>query len=186
MPDTEHAQHSFLRQTTLPDGTPIRIRRIRADGAAELQRAFHQLSPGARNQRFLARKDRLTAEELDFLTHADGRDHLALVVAVLDAAGSEVDKIAVARSVRDRADASVAEVAVIVKDEWHRRGVGEALLTNLAAWAWQTGVRRWRAYYWKDNAGIQRLLAKVGVKRYEQRESPGILEAEYALQAPPG
>ncbi|MCB0025867.1 MAG: GNAT family N-acetyltransferase, partial [Caldilinea sp.] len=74
----------------------------------------------------------------------------------------------------------------IVKDEWHRRGVGEALLTNLAAWAWQTGVRRWRAYYWKDNAGIQRLLAKVGVKRYEQRESPGILEAEYALQAPPG
>ena len=105
---------------------------------------------------------------------------------MLDEAGSEVDKIAVARSVRDRADASVAEVAVIVKDEWHRRGVGEALLTNLAAWAWQTGVRRWRAYYWKDNAGIQRLLAKVGVKRYEQRESPGILEAEYALQAPPG
>lgn len=180
----EHAQHTFSRQATLPDGTPIRIRPIRADGAAELQSAFYQLSPASRNQRFLARKDRLTADELDFLTHADGSDHLALVVAVLDAAGGEVDKIAVARSVRDRADPGVAEIAVIVRDQWHRRGVGEALLSNLAGWAWQTGVRHWRAYYWKDNAGIKRLLAKVCVKRFEKRESPGILEAEYELRLP--
>ncbi len=185
MSDNENAQHDVSCLTTLPDGTPIRIRPIRADGAAELQRAFHQLSPASRNQRFLARKDRLTADELDFLIHADGRDHLALVVAVLDDAGDEVDKIAVARSVRDRADPSVAEIAVIVRDQWHRRGVGEALLAALAGWAWHTGVRRWRAFYWKDNAGIKRLLAKVGTKRYEQRESPGILEAEYELR-PPG
>ena len=186
MSDIEQAQHTFSRQATLPDGTPIRIRPIRADGAAELQHAFYQLSPASRNQRFLARKDRLTADELDFLTHADGRDHLALVVAVLDEAGGEVDRIAVARSVRDPVDPAMAEVAVIVKDEWHRRGVGEALLANLAAWAWNTGVRRWRAYYWKENTGIKHLLAKVGVKRYEQRESPGILEAEYELRSPDG
>ena len=186
MSTTEQALTAFPRESCLPDGTPIRLRPIRADGAAELQHAFHQLSPLSRNQRFLARKDRLTAEELDFLTHADGYDHLALVVAVLDAAGEEAEKIAVARSVRDRADASVAEVAVIVKDDWHRRGVGEILLAGLSAWAWQTGVRRWRANYWKDNAGIRRLLSKVGTRRYEQRESPGILEAEYELRSPAG
>lgn len=115
-----------------------------------------------------------------------GYDHLALIVAVLDVTGAEAEKIAVARSVRACAESSVAEVAVIVKDDWHRRGVGELLLAALSAWAWQTGVRRWRAYYWKDNAGIRRLLAKVGTRRYEQRESPGILEAEYELRSPTG
>ena len=55
--------------------------------------------------------------------------------------------------------------------------MGEALHADLAAWVWQTGVRRWRAFYWKDSAGV---------KRYEQGESPSILEAEYALQPPVG
>lgn len=175
---------AFTRDASLPDRTPIRIRPIRADGAAELQRAFQQLTPVSRNQRFLARKDHLTDDELDFLTNADGRDHLALIVAVLDAAGDEVESIAVARCVRDRADPALAEMAIIVKDSWQRRGVGELLLSNLAAWAWQTGVRRWRVYYWKDNTGIKKLLAKVGTKRYELRESPGVLEAEYELRLP--
>ncbi len=178
--------NAFIRHASLPDGTPIRVRPIRADGAAELQRAFEQLTPVSRNQRFLARKVRLTDDELDFLTNADGRDHLALVVAVLDTAGGEVESVAVARCVRDRADPVLAEVAIVVKDSWQRRGVGEILLASLAAWALQEGVHRWRAYYWKENTGIKRLLAKVGVKCYEQRESPGIQEAEYVLRSPAG
>ena len=101
----------------LPYGAAILVRPIRADDAPLLLDGFARLSSESRHFRFLGGKSALTTNDLRYLTDIDHRDHEA--IAALDVAGRGVG---VARYVRDPQNVRVAEVAIVVVDEWQRRG----------------------------------------------------------------
>ena len=81
-------------------------------------------------RRFLTPKSSFSRAELRYLTEVDGRDHVALVV---EYPAEPVRRlIAVARFIRLHDDPEAADVAIVVADDWQRRGLG-SLLSELLA-----------------------------------------------------
>src|SRR5207244_1235895 len=75
---------------------------------------------------------------------------------------AERDVLAIARFVRAAEDPATAEVAVAVTDEWQRRGLGTALLQDLAARARQEGITRYSAPVLADNNAMLEFARKLG------------------------
>jgi GNAT superfamily N-acetyltransferase len=141
----------------LPEGAPIVIRPIRDDDGPLLVDGFARLSSESRRLRFLGGKSVLTSNDVRYLTDVDHRDHEALVAVDLDGRG-----VGVARFVRDRHRGRTAEVAIVVVDEWQRRGVGRQLLSRLAQRADDEGVRCFTGVMADDNVGVVALLRAAG------------------------
>lgn len=174
------------RRVTLADGTPAVIRPIRHDGGPQLTEALRRLSPESRYHRFLSTKETLSPDELYYLTHCDGVNHLALVLAITDLQGHELEAVAVARCIRDSEDEELAEAAIVVADAWQRRGVGKVLMQDLAERARQVGIRRWQALFLSGNTGARRLMEAVAWQRSERSAGQGVVEAIYDLVDPSG
>jgi RimJ/RimL family protein N-acetyltransferase len=152
----------------LPDGAPILIRPIRADDKRMLENGLRHLSEESVQRRFLTPKSSFSRAELRYLTEVDGRDHVALVA---EYPAEPVRRlIAVARFVRDHQDPESAEVAIVVTDEWQRRGVGSLLTELLAARARGRGIRRFTATMAADNVPAHRLMRKL-TDHLEQRHA---------------
>ena len=154
----------------LADGARILIRPIEADDAQELRAGFEQLSVGSRYQRFLAPVAYLTQRQLDYLTRVDHTTHDALVA--VDAATGE--GIGIARLVRDERDPERADVAIVVADRWHGRGVGALLADRLAARALELGVKSFTARMLAGNHAARRLVERVG-QDIREREDGGAI-----------
>lgn len=144
---------------TLPDGAQILVRPIAPVDKPLLQDGVARLSIQTAHRRFLSPKPRLTGAELRYLTEVDGRDHIALVAVD---ANDPRGLVAVARCVRwaDRPDS--AEMAIVVGDCWHRRGIGTALAAVLVEEAADVGVRRFTATMLADNRPALRLMRRLG------------------------
>jgi nucleotide-binding universal stress UspA family protein/GNAT superfamily N-acetyltransferase len=150
----------------LPDGTLIEIRPLGAGDREALREGFERLSPESRYRRFFGPMAELSERDLDYLTQIDHHDHEALVA--FDARSGE--GLGVARYVRIAP--AVAEPAVTVTDDWHGRGVGTALLVELARRAREEGVWRFEAPVLAGNSDAIRVFERLGTttKRRSGRE----------------
>ncbi len=136
----------------------IETRPIEPTDKALLAAAWDRTSPESRYRRFLTPKDDLSAAELRYLTEVDHRDHEALL-----AIDPQTGWLAgVARYVRDREDPVSAEVAVVVADALHGKGIGRQLLERLSERARAEGIRRFTALMLSDNAAMEHLLSDLG------------------------
>jgi len=117
---------------------------------------FDKLSPESRYRRFFSPLDRLSGRDLAYLTEVDHHDHEALI-----AHGDNGEPLGVARYVRG-ADPRKAEVAVVVIDEWHGRGVATALLTQLVERARAEGVAVFTATILAENRDAMGLMRHLG------------------------
>jgi hypothetical protein len=154
----------FREAHTLSDGTRVVLRHIRPDDAQELRRAFDRLSPESRYRRFFGGVAQLSDATLNYLTHVDGNDHVAIV-----ATGESPDLkselgLGVARFVRLHDAPHVAEAAVIVVDDVQRRGLGRLLATTLAVAARERGVHTFRADVLAENEPMVSLMHEVNAK----------------------
>lgn len=173
-----------IRCFRLADGTPALTRPITpADGAA-LTRGLRRLSPAGHAYRFLHYRKRFTEAELHYLTHCDFVDHIALILAICDGAGNELDQVGVARCIRTKSDPEVAEVAIVLVDEWQAKGGGTALLRHLSSLAQRAGVRRWLAYMLAENLGGLRVLAAVTREVSRRTLGSGMIELTCELPPP--
>jgi RimJ/RimL family protein N-acetyltransferase len=91
--------------------------------------------------------------------------------------------IAVARFVRLHDDPDAAEVAIVVADDWQRRGLGSALAAELAASARELGIRRFTATMASDNVPAHRLLEKLTYHLDETHTGAGVSEVVFELAA---
>ena len=156
--------------TTLRDGATVTMRPIRPDDAHGLQALFDRLSPESIALRFLGQPKELPYEQAKQLANVDFQQRMALV-ATLEKGGEE-HIIAVARyAVDPTGQPDVAEAAIVVEDEYQKRGLGTLLLTRLVAYAYAHGVRAFRATVRQDNIQIMRFVRHSG------------LPAESALEA---
>jgi RimJ/RimL family protein N-acetyltransferase len=165
----------------LPDGAPILIRPIRADDKRMLENGLRQLSPESVQRRFLTPKSSFSRTELRYLTEVDGRDHVALVVE--SPTGPARRLIAVGRFVRLHDDPDAAEAAIVVADDWHRRGVGSLLAELLAEEARRNGIRRFTATMAADNLPAHRLMEKLTSRLEEHYAGMGVSELVLDLAA---
>jgi GNAT superfamily N-acetyltransferase len=168
----------------LPDGTPVIVRPLRPEDAAELREGFDHLSSETRRRRFLTGLARLPANHIYSITHADNVEHLVWGIAVIDAEGHE-HGVGVAHVVREREDRERAEFAVVIADEWQGRGAGRVLARALAARSYELGIRVWVAVMALDNFRVQRLLASVADEISRKSIGCGAGEVLYRLRPTP-
>ena len=139
----------------LSDGELIGIRPISSADKELLAEAFQRLSPESRYRRFFAPLQRLSGQDLSYLTEVDHHDHEALA-----AIGPSDEIIGVARYVRSEAPTE-AEVAVVVGDPWQGRGVATVLLDRLVARAREAGIEYFVALVLSENEEALELFRSV-------------------------
>ena len=136
----------------------VLLRALRPDDGPGLAEAFEQLSETSRYRRFFTATPYLSERSLAFFTDVDHRDHEALVAA---APGSG-QLVGVARFIRNPREPDQAEVAVTVIDSWQRRGLGAALLRELAQRATEEGIRYFTAEILTENRAMLTLAHRLG------------------------
>ena len=144
---------------SLPAGRVL-IRPIAADDKDRLERGLDQLSPESRYRRFFAPVDHFSESELAYLTELDYSDHFAWGALALDE--PEEPGIGVARYVRSREDATAAEAAVVVADDWQSKGIGGLLLRVLAETAQRNGIERFEAVVLATNQPAVEFMRRFG------------------------
>ena len=168
---------SRRRTIILRDGARVTLRPIAPEDRPLLVAAFGRLSEESRYRRFFTTKSELSATELAYFVDVDHKDHEAIIA--IDPSSGEA--LGVARYIRSRDDAEVAEVAVTVVDDWQRRGLGRALLDRLTYHARREGVRRFSALVQSDNPKALGLLEGAGDTRHQS--DAGVVEL--VIELPP-
>jgi acetyltransferase len=153
------------------DGTRVTIRPIRAQDL-ELERAFvNGLSRATAYQRLMSARTP-SSEELRRFTDIDPAREMALI-ATASVEGRE-RQIGVARYVRDAETEDEAECAIVLADDWQRRGLGTKLLASLIDAAQRQGVRRLVATTHSENEAMLALARRLGFSLALNRESASI------------
>lgn len=155
----------------LADGTNITIRPIRPEDATIEQEFVRRLSPQAKYFRFMSALSELTEDMLVRFTQLDYHRELALI-AVSSSAGAETE-LAVARYVTNP-DGQSCEFAIVVADEWQRRGIGSRLLNALMNAARQRGFREMTGEILASNRHMLDLVANLGFRIQSRPEDPGV------------
>jgi RimJ/RimL family protein N-acetyltransferase len=162
------------------DQLELLLRPVRPDDKRLLAQAFERLSPETRYRRFFAPLEKLSDQDLRYLTEVDHHDHEAIVAVNPENAAI----IGVARYVRSDPPTE-AEVAVVVGDPWQGHGVATALLQRLVVRAREEGVDRFVALVMSDNdeaLDLFRNLAPGGSRT--RRSASGHTELVMALPDP--
>lgn len=174
----------YQEDVTLSGGTRVRLRLLRPSDKAELSRGLSRLSRESQYRRFLAPKERLTDEELAYLTEVDGYDHVALAAGLVDARGQEGEGVGVARFVRLPDEPSVAEPAVVVVDAMQGLGLGGILVRRLIEAARERGIERFRSEFLAENEAMREIVDQVS-QDVTLRDEGAIVVAEFPLPEPP-
>jgi acetyltransferase len=148
------------------DGTPVEIRPIRPEDEPMLVRFHQTLSEQSVRLRYfhpMKLSARTTHERLLRVCFNDYDRELALVATKHDAKDNRDDLLAVARLSKQPGGAE-AEFALLVSDQYQRRGLGTKLLEQLLQIARDEKLTRLTADILADNHEMQRLCEQVGFK----------------------
>ena len=170
--DEDH-QTSDVSQETLAAG--LYLRPLEPSDRAEVAGFFQGLSPESRYRRFLSPKPVLSQRELTYLTVVDHRWGEAL--AALEP--RECAIVGVAHYGGEVGRPGVADVAVVVADEWQQQGIGTALGRSLIARARVNGFRRLTATTMWENRPARALLRGLGF--YARASQGHLIELEFDL-----
>jgi RimJ/RimL family protein N-acetyltransferase len=163
-----------VRRVRIRDGSEVTVRPIEPGDADALREGFEQLSLESRYARFLSPMEHMSDAMVRYFTDVDHHDHEALVAIDPE----EQRMVAVARYVREK-DPEVAEAAITVADDWHGRGLGTAMLHQIAERAREEGVKRFSAYVLAGNEDMIDMLFRVGPAKVINRDQGTVqIEAE--------
>ena len=168
----------FESQWQLSDGTNILVRPIRPEDAEIEQSFVRKLSAKSKYFRFMRSLNELTQEMLVRFTQLDYHRELALI-AVIKSHHEEVE-VGVARYAMNP-DGKSCEFAVIVADEWQRKGIGSHLMSALMDAARQRGFNIMDGEILADNHNMLGLVKSLGFQLQTSPEDPNIKLATKVL-----
>ena len=122
-----------------PDGSIVRIRPIASTDATLIREFVGSLSFETRYLRFMGTVRELSPQAIDRLTRVDHRREAALI-GVVNYEGA--DRIVGVARYAMNADDETCDFAIVVADNWQRRGLGSRLLTLLGDTASARGFKR--------------------------------------------
>lgn len=157
----------------LGDGSTAVIRPIDPDDAPALADFHVRQSAESRYRRFFSPKPTLRDADLERFTNVDFVDRVALVV---EDRGEFVAWASYER-LQNRTD---AEVAFMVGDDHHGKGIATLLLEHLAAIARTNGIERFTAQTLGDNGAMLAVFSKAGWPVHRRFES-GVIDVDFPL-----
>lgn len=131
-PDSRREDVARPEQLTLRDGTRAWVRPILASDRELHRESYENLSAHSKHQRFLSAVPSMTDPLLDQLVEGvDGVDHVAFYLFL---EGQQTPyPAATGRIIRDPEHPEVADIGLMVRDEFQGRGIATALLQTLIA-----------------------------------------------------
>ncbi len=147
-------------EVQLRDGSRALLRPVVPADKERLARGLERLSTESRYLRFGAHVEHLTDKQLRYFTELDYDDHVAW--GAIDPEHPDQPGMGVARWIRLHEDPEVAEVAVVVADDYQGRGLGTILLAALMHTARARGIRVFRNYVLAQNDDMLDLLGQLG------------------------
>ncbi len=163
----------------LRDGGGARVRPIKPDDGPLLIEFFEHLGPESRYFRFFRIKETLEPNEVEFFTHVDYSDRMALIALL------EGRMIGLASYDREGGKDSTAEVAFAVADEHQGRGIGTQLLQLLTNHARSHGVERFEAFVLPENRQMMRLFRNSGYELTRTIDE-GVFTVDFPVAASEG
>jgi acetyltransferase len=172
----------YVEQWTASDGTPVAIRPIRPEDEPMMV-AFHQrLSERSVYFRYfhLLNLDQRTAHErLTRICFIDYDREMALVAERGGGTSGGSEILGVGRLTRTHGT-NDAEMAILVSDDFHHRGLGTELLRRLIDIARREEIERITADILTENRAMQRICERLGFRLAYQAED-GTVKAEIRL-----
>ncbi|HET7545522.1 MAG TPA: GNAT family N-acetyltransferase [Polyangiaceae bacterium] len=162
---------------SLPRGDVILIRPLRVTDERRVQDLFYRLSEDSIYQRFLAHKRSHSRQEISMLADFDDRENAALVAT----SNQDVEELLAVARYDTEPGTGLAEVALVVRDEWQGRGVGTALFARLIQLGRAQGLRGFTAQVLSANGRMLRLFRGSGLPIVERFES-GVHDLNMSLQ----
>lgn len=156
----------------LKDGTELMLRPVLPGDSERSNHPSVEFSSETLYRRFMSARAPSPAL-MDYLFQVDYVDHFVWVL--VDGADGPV--VADVRFVRDVNDASVAEIAFIVADDYQGRGIGSLLMDALTIAAQIGGVRRFTARLLADNLRMRTILDRFGAEWVH--DEPGVVTTEF-------
>ncbi len=149
---------------TTHSGQEVTIRLIQKEDAPLLVEMFNRLSPESKRLRFHLYTTRVPEEvilrEATAISATDTDCHVALVATIREADGRE-QAVGVAQFVRTQPTDTEAEVAVVIRDDFQRRGLGRHLLRVLARHARTLGITHFTAWIMNYNIRLMKLIKSM-------------------------
>jgi GNAT superfamily N-acetyltransferase len=183
----------YVERVVLRDGTVAHLRLLAPEDKELLRRGFEQLSPSSRYARFMAPKQRLSDDELRYLTEVDQVNHFAIgaIAETGDGHGGAIG-LGIARFIcmpgcmpaSGGEPRRVAEAAIAVADRAQRQGLGKLLFLRLIAAATERGVHGFRCEVLCDNAAMRELIRQTAPE-HTTEVGAGVMSIEMALPTVP-
>lgn len=153
------------------DGTDILIRPIRPEDAEIEQEFVRNLSNEAKYFRFMDTLQELSQTMLVRFTQIDYDREMALIAVTGE--GDTETELAVARYVINP-DGESCEFALVVADDWQKRGFGRKLMIRLMEAARAKGLRSMEGEVLGSNRPMLKLVQALGFKITTSDEDPSI------------
>jgi RimJ/RimL family protein N-acetyltransferase len=146
-------------EETLEDSTKVTIRAIHPDDKDRFVKAFLALEPQSIRLRFFYPKRRLTDDDLARLEKMDFQQRVGLA-ATVQKGGQEI----IVGFGEYAARGQSAEIAFVVADGWHRRGIASRLLRQLTAIARANGITQFEADVLVENTPMLAVFRNSGLR----------------------
>jgi acyl-CoA hydrolase/GNAT superfamily N-acetyltransferase len=150
-------EQSFMTR----DGVALRLRPIRETDESKLADLFYRLSETTVYRRWMHVVPRMPHAELQRYLDVDDKQNVALVVET-GAGNKESELVALGMYRGDRAT-NLADVALVVGDEWQGRGIGQKLMAALVEFAQKSGIQGFTAEVLAQNGAMMHVFHKSGL-----------------------
>jgi len=145
----------------LDDGSQITFRPIHPTDMERMRDLFYALSQQTVYYRFMSRMKQLPQKQIQEFVYIDHRNEVTIVGTIPEAHGEDI--VAIAGYYLDPRT-NRAEVAFIVRDDWHNRGIGAFMLKWLTSIARRNGIAGFTAETLRENRAMQSVFNHSGLK----------------------
>ncbi|WP_323011887.1 GNAT family N-acetyltransferase [Castellaniella sp.] len=167
-----------VRPMVLDNGQEWLLRPIRPEDATLLQEFIRNLSDESRYMRFVSMLRELTPRMLARYTRIDYDREVALVATVQvpnpENRGLLRERIVGFAHYLRNADGQGAEYALVIADDWQRRGLGSKLMTSLLQVARRQGLVYIEGIVLSSNRAMLGLMTSLGMTNEPDAEDPGM------------
>ena len=151
----------------LRNGVEVFLRPISPEDMNLITDLFNKLSPRSRYLRFMTHLRELPEELLHRFTHLDHASEFALACLVEEDGRDAI--IAVGRYALDPNE-NIADLALVVRDDWQHRGLGKSLLSKIIAIGKEHGISRFGSVMDPQNDIMKQTLRELGCQvKYDFR-----------------
>jgi len=144
---------------TLKDGSAIFLRPIKPTDGLLLLDLFQKLSRETIYFRFLTHLNRLQPEMLKQLVEIDYESHFAL--AAIITADTKESIIGTCRYIV-KENTNHAELTIVLRDDWQKKGLGKAMVTRVVNIARSKGLASIEILLDYRNEGMKQIFASLG------------------------